>query len=132
MSQTTISTDMLKQIYNQVDEATQQTILDLQPDLLAAPRVDNGWVLSSIDNEKLADFVDDLGVDSYNDTRLIEIINNTASGDESCKGFYLHRQGGNVAWYTSPTKKGKAVRLVPVYVGTDAEQHLIDLGYTQL
>lgn len=132
MSQTTISTDLLKQIYNQVDEATQQTILDLQPDLLATPRVENGWVLSSIDNEKLADFVDDLGVDSYHDTRLIEVINNTASGDEAGKGLYLHRQGGNVAWYTSPTKKGKAVRLVPVYVGTDAEQHLIDLGYTQL
>ena len=132
MSQTTISTDLLKAIYNQVDETTQQTILDLQPDLLAAPRVDNGWVLPNISEDRLADFVDSLGVDSYHDTRLIEVINNTASGDEAGKGLYLHRQGGNVAWYTSPTKKGKAVRLVPVYVGTDAEQHLIDLGYTQL
>jgi hypothetical protein len=138
MSQTTISTDLLKAIYNQVDETTQQTILDLQPDLLAAPRVDNGWVFPSLNSDRfnavcqLADFVDSLGVDSYHDTRLIEVINNTASGDEAGKGLYLHRQGGNVAWYTSPTKKGKAVRLVPVYVGTDAEQHLIDLGYTQL
>jgi len=132
MSQTLISNDLLKAIYNQVDADTQQTIISLQPDLLATPRVESGWVLPYISEDGLAEFVDDLGVDKHNDTRLIEIINNTASGDEVGKGFYLHRQGGNVVWYAWPTKKGKAVRLVPVYVGTDAEQHLIDLGYTQL
>lgn len=132
MSQTTISTDLLKQIYNQVDADTQQTILDLQPDLLATPRVESGWVLPNISEDRLADFVDSLGVHDLNGTRLIEVIKKTASGSEIGKGFYLHKRNDDVAWYTSPTKKGKAVRLVPVYVGTDAEQHLIDLGYTQL
>jgi hypothetical protein len=132
MSQTTISTDLLKQIYNQVDADTQQTILNLQPDLLATPRVESGWVLPNISEDRLADFVRSLGVDSCNDTRLIEVIRMTASGDEAGKGLYLHRQGGDVAWYTANTKKGKAVRLVPVYIGSQAEQHLIELGYTQL
>lgn len=132
MSQTTISNDVLKTIFNQVDSDTQQIILDLNPTLLDTPRVDSGWVLSNINPDHVSDFMYNLNVDRYNDTDLVEVVNNTASGDESGHGFYLHRQGGTVAWYASPTKKGKAVRLVPVYTGSNAEQHLIDLGYTQL
>lgn len=129
MSQVTLTRDTLKAMYNADQNGdVQSLILNAVPDLLNK----DGFVLNSIDNEKLADFVNDLGVDSYNDTDLIEVVNKTASGDEACKGFYLHRQGGKVTWYASPTKKGKAVRLVPVYTGTEAEQHLIDLGYSAL
>ena len=129
MSQVTLTRDTLKAMYNA--DATgdvQNIILSAVPDLLHK----QGFVLSNIDYTDLHLFTETLGVDNYNDTNLIEVLNNTASGDESGKGFYLHRQGGNVTWYASPTKKGKAVRLVPVYTGSDAEQHLIDLGYTAL
>lgn len=129
MSQVTLTRDILKAMYNaDVTGDVQNIILDAVPDLLDK----KGWVLNAIDSTDLHLFVQTLGVDKHNDTDIIEVLNNTASGDEGGKGFYLHRQGGNVTWYASPTKKGKAVRLVPVYTGSDAEQHLIDLGYTAL
>lgn len=129
MSQVTLTRDTLKAMYNA--DATgdvQNIILSAVPDLLQK----QGFVLNDIDYTDLHLFTETLGVDRYNDTDLIEVLNNTASGDEGGKGFYLHRQGGNVTWYASPTKKGKAVRLVPVYTGSEAEQHLIDLGYAAL
>ena len=128
MSQVTLTRDTLKAMYNA--DATgdvQNIILSAVPDLMDR----QGFVLN-IHDSVMENFVSDLDVPQYNDTSIIEVINRTASGDESGKGFYLHRQGGNVTWYASPTKKGKAVRLVPVYTGSDAEQHLIDLGYTAL
>lgn len=129
MSQVTLTRDILKAMYNaDVTGDVQNIILDAVPDLLDK----KGWVLNAIDSTDLHLFVQTLGVDKHNDTDIIEVLNNTASGDEGGKGLYLHRQGGNVTWYASPTKKGKAVRLVPVYTGSDAEQHLIDLGYTAL
>ena len=129
MSQVTLTRDTLKAMYNaDVTGDVQNIILDAVPDLLER----KGWVLNAIYSADLNLFVQTLGVNKHNDTDLIEVLNNTASGEEAGKGFYLHRQGGNVTWYASPTKKGKAVRLVPVYTGSDAEQHLIELGYTAL
>jgi hypothetical protein len=129
MNQTTISNDTLKAIYDNGNDAVKDYILSAVPDLLATST--DGFVLN-IDSDSLSRFVDTLDVSDYNDTRLIEVVNNTASGAESGHGFYLHRQGDSVQWYAAPTKKGKAVRLVPVFAGSDAERHLIDLGYTQL
>ena len=129
MNQTTISNDTLKAIYDNGNDAVKDYVLSVAPDLLATST--DGFVLN-IDSDSLSDFVDTLDVSDYNDTRLIEVVNNTASGNEAGHGFYLHRQGDSVQWYTAPTKKGKAVRLVPVFAGTDAEQHLVDLGYTKL
>jgi len=129
MSQVTLTRDTLKAMYNADQNGdVQSLILNAVPDLLNK----DGFVLGAIGTGALAEFVETLNAPTYNDTELIEVLNNTASGDEAGKGFYLHRQGGNVTWYASPTKKGKAVRLVPVYTGSDAEQHLIDLGYTAL
>ena len=129
MSQVSIDRQTLRAMYDADQNGDVQTIiLNAVPDLLSK----QGWVLNDIDKTDLHLLNKMLGVPSYNDTELIEVLNNTASGDEAGKGFYLHRQGGNVTWYASPTKKGKAVRLVPVYTGSDAEQHLIDLGYTAL
>ena len=129
MSQVSIDRQTLRAMYDADQNGDVQTIiLNAVPDLLSK----QGWVLNDIDKTDLHLLNETLGVPSYNDTELIEVLNNTASGDEAGKGFYLHRQGGNVTWYASPTKKGKAVRLVPVYTGSDAEQHLIDLGYTAL
>lgn len=128
MSQVTLTRDTLKAMYNADQNGdVQSLILSAVPDLLNK----DGFVLN-IHDSVMENFVSDLDVPQYNDTSIIEVINRTASGDESGKGFYLHRQGGNVTWYASPTKKGKAVRLVPVYTGSEAEQHLIDLGYTAL
>ncbi len=129
MNQTTISNDLLKAIYDNGNDAVKDYVLSVAPELLATSI--DGFVLN-IDPDSLSQFVFTLGVSEYNDTQLIEVINNTASGAEAGHGFYLHRQGDSVQWYTAPTKKGKAVRLVPVFAGTDAEQHLVDLGYTQL
>jgi 3-hydroxyacyl-CoA dehydrogenase len=128
MSQVTLTRDTLKSIFkaNTTGEV-QEILLNAVSDLMDR----QGFVLN-IHDSVMENFVSDLDVPQYNDTSLIEVINRTASGDESGKGFYLHRQGGNVTWYASPTKKGKAVRLVPVYTGSEAEQHLIDLGYTAL
>lgn len=129
MSQVTLTRDTLKAMYNADQNGdVQSIILNAVPDLMDR----TGFVLNNIDHTDLHLFTETFGVDRYNDTDLIEVINNTASGDEVGKGFYLHRQGGNVTWYASPTKKGKAVRLVPVYTGSEAEQHLIDLGYTAI
>lgn len=129
MSQVTLTRDTLKAMYNADQNGdVQSLILNAVPDLLNK----DGFVLNDIDHTDLHLFTETLGVDRYNDTDLIEVVNATASGDEAGKGFYLHRQGGQVTWYAAPTKKGKAVRLVPVYTGTEAEQHLIDLGYTAL
>lgn len=129
MNNVTITRDTLKAIYNADQNGdVQSLILNAVPDLLNK----DGFVLGAIGTGALAEFVESLDVQQYNDTDLIEVVNRTASGDEAGKGFYLHMQGGNVTWYASRTKKGKAVRLVPVYTGTDAEQHLIDLGYTAL
>lgn len=129
MSQVTLTRDTLKAMYNADQNGdVQSLILNAVPDLLNK----DGFVLNDISTGAVADFVESLDVSKYNDTDLIEVVNRTASGDEAGKGFYLHRQGGNVTWYASPTKKGKAVRLVPVYTGTEAEQHLIDLGYSAL
>lgn len=129
MSQVTLTRDTLKAMYNADQNGdVQSLILSAVPDLMDR----QGFVLSAISHMQLHLFNETLGVDKYNDTELIEVINNTASGDESGKGFYLHRQGGNVTWYASPTKKGKAVRLVPVYTNSEAAEHLIDLGYTAL
>lgn len=128
MSQVTLTRDTLKAMYNADQNGdVQSLILSAVPDLLNK----DGFVLN-IHDSVMENFVSDLDVPQYNDTSIIEVINRTASGDESGKGFYLHRQGGNVTWYASPTKKGKAVRLVPVYTGSEAEQHLIDLGYAAL
>lgn len=66
------------------------------------------------------------------DTHLVEPLIKTASGDESGKGLYLHRRGGDVTWYVSPTKKNKAIRLVPVVTGSEAAQTLQSYGYTAL
>ena len=129
MSQTTISNDLLKAIYDNGNDAVKDYVLSAVPDLLATSI--DGFVLD-IDEVSLSQFVDTFGVPDYNDTRLIEVINNTASGKEGGRGFYLHRQDGGVQWFASPTKKQKAVRLVPVFAGSNAERHLIDLGYTQL
>jgi hypothetical protein len=129
MNQTTISNDLLKAIYDNGNDAVKDYVLSVAPELLATSI--DGFVLN-IDPDSLSRFVETLDVSEYNDTQLIEVINNTASGAEAGHGFYLHRQGDSVQWYTAPTKKGKAVRLVPVFAGTDAEQHLVDLGYTQL
>jgi hypothetical protein len=129
MNQTIISNDLLKAIYDNGNDAVKDYVLSAAPDLLATST--DGFVLD-IDSGSLSRFIDTLNVSDYNDTRLIEVINNTASGNEAGRGFYLHKQGDNVQWYAAPTKKGKAVRLVPVFAGSDAEQHLIDLGYTQL
>jgi hypothetical protein len=129
MSQTTISNDLLKAIYDNGNDAVKDYVLSAVPDLLATST--DGFVLN-VDPDSLSRFVDTLDVSNYNDTRLIEVINNTASGNEAGHGFYLHKQGDNVQWYASPTKKGKAVRLVPVFANSVAEQHLIALGYTQL
>ena len=129
MNQTTISNDTLKAIYDNGNDAVKDYILSVAPDLLATST--DGFVLN-IDPDSLSQFVFTLGVSEHNDTELIEVINHTASGAEAGHGFYLHRQGDSVQWYTAPTKKGKAVRLVPVFAGTDAEQHLVDLGYTKL
>jgi len=129
MSQVTLTRDTLKAMYNADQNGdVQSIILNAVPDLLNK----DGFVLNDISTGAVADFVESLDVSKYNDTDLIEVVNRTASGDEAGKGFYLHKQGGDVTWYTSPTKKGKASRLVPVYTGTEAEQHLIDLGYTAL
>jgi hypothetical protein len=128
MSQVTLTRETLKAMYNA--DATgdvQNIILDAVPDLLQK----QGFVLN-LDSSALSDYVDTLDVSDYNDTRLIEVVHSTASGDEAGHGFYLHKQGGNVVWYASPTKKGKAVRLVPVFANSEAEQHLVDLGYTAL
>jgi hypothetical protein len=129
MSQTTISNDLLLAIFNNGNDAVKDYVLSAAPDLLATSI--DGFVLD-IDEVSLSQFVDTFGVPDYNDTRLIEVINNTASGKEGGRGFYLHRQGDNVRWYYSPTKKDKAIRLVPVFAGSNAEKHLIDLGYTKL
>jgi hypothetical protein len=129
MSQVTLTRDTLKAMYNA--DATgdvQNIILSAVPDLMQK----QGFVLDYVGTGALSEFVETLNTPTHNDTELIEVLNNTASGDEAGKGFYLHRQGGNVTWYASPTKKGKAVRLVPVYTGSEAEQHLIDLGYAAL
>lgn len=129
MSQVTLTRDTLKAMYNADQNGdVQSIILNAVPDLMDR----QGFVLNYIGTGALADFIETLNTPTYNDTELIEVLNNTASGDEGGHGFYLHRQGGNVTWYASPTKKGKAVRLVPVYTGSDAEQHLIDLGYTAI
>lgn len=129
MSQVSIDRQTLRAMYDADQNGDVQTIiLNAVPDLLTK----QGWVLNDIDSTDVHLLNETLGVPKYNDTELIEVLNNTASGDEGGHGFYLHRQGGNVTWYASPTKKGKAVRLVPVYTGSDAEQHLIDLGYTAL
>jgi hypothetical protein len=129
MSQVTLTRDTLKAMYNA--DATgdvQNIILSAVPDLMQK----QGFVLDYVGTGALSEFVETLNTPTHNDTELIEVLNNTASGDEAGKGFYLHRQGGNVTWYASPTKTGKAVRLVPVYTGSEAEQHLIDLGYAAL
>lgn len=128
MSQVTLDRSTLKAMYNA--DATgdvQNIILNAVPDLLSK----QGFVLN-MDSSALSDYVDTLGVYDYNNTSIIEVLNATASGDEAGHGFYLHKQGGKVVWYASPTKKGKAVRLVPVFANSEAEQHLIDLGYTAL
>ena len=128
MSQVTLDRSTLKAMYNADQNGdVQSIILNAVPDLLSK----QGFVLN-MDSSELHDYVDTLGVPDYCDTRIIEVVNSTASGDEAGHGFYLHKQGGNVVWYTSPTKKGKAVRLVPVFANSEAEQHLIDLGYTSL
>jgi hypothetical protein len=129
MNQTTISNDLLKAIYDNGNDAVKDYVLSVAPDLLATSI--DGFVLN-IDSGSLSRFVETLDVSEYNDTRLIEVVNNTASGNEAGHGFYLHKQGGMVNWYTAPTKKGKAVRLVPVFAGSNAEAHLVGLGYTQL
>jgi hypothetical protein len=129
MSQTTISNDLLKAIYDNGNDAVKDYVLSAVPDLLATSI--DGFVLD-IDSDSLSRFIDTLDVSDYNDTRLIEVIQKTASGAEAGHGFYLHRQDGGVQWFASPTKKQKAVRIVPVFAGSDAERHLIDLGYTQL
>jgi hypothetical protein len=129
MSQTTISNDLLKAIYDNGNDAVKDYVLNAAPDLLATST--DGFVLN-VDSDSLSRFIDTLDVSDYNDTRLIEVINNTASGNEAGHGFYLHKQGGTVNWFAAPTKQGKAVRLVPVFAGSDAEAHLVGLGYTQL
>lgn len=131
MSQVTLTRDTLKAMYNADQNGdVQSIILNAVPDLLNK----DGFVFNNISTGALAEFVDDLNVptDIASNTDIIEVVSRTASGDEAGKGFYLHRQGGNVTWYAAPTKKGKAVRLVPVYTGSEAEQHLIDLGYSAL
>jgi hypothetical protein len=128
MSQVTLTRETLKAMYDADQNGdVQSIILGAVPDLLSK----QGFVLN-LDSDELSDYVGTLGVDDYNNTSIIEVVNSTASGDEAGHGFYLHKQGGNVVWYASPTKKGKAVRLVPVFANSDAEQHLIDLGYTAL
>jgi hypothetical protein len=128
MSQVTLTRETLKAMYNADQNGdVQNIILNAVPDLLTK----QGFVLN-LDSSALSDYVDTLDVSDYNDTRLIEVVHSTASGDEAGHGFYLHKQGGNVVWYASPTKKGKAVRLVPVFANSEAEQHLVDLGYTAL
>jgi hypothetical protein len=129
MSQTTISTAKLKAIYDNGNDAVKNHVLSIAPDLLDTST--DGFVIN-VDSKSLSTFVDTLDVSDYNDTRLIEVINNTASGNEAGHGFYLHKQGDSVQWYAAPTKKGKAVRIVPVFAGSDAEAHLVGLGYTQL
>lgn len=127
MSQVTLTRDTLKSMYNADQNGdVQALILAAVPDLLNK----TGFVFDYIDSADLSLVVEN--VPKHNDTDIIEVVHATASGDEAGKGFYLHRQGGNVTWYASPTKKGKAVRLVPVYTGSEAEQHLIELGYTAL
>jgi len=128
MSQVTLTRDTLKAMYNADQNGdVQSIILEAVPDLLQK----QGFVLN-LDYSELHDYVDTLGVPDYCDTRIIEVVHTTASGDEAGHGFSLHKQGGNVVWYASPTKKGKAVRLVPVFANSEAEQHLIDLGYLPL
>ena len=131
MSQVTLTRDTLKAMYNADQNGdVQSLILNAVPDLLNK----DGFVLNDISTGIVAAFVEgiDALTDSVTDTSLIEVLNKTASGDEAGKGFYLHRVGGHVTWYAAPTKKGKAVRLVPVYTNSEAEQHLIDLGYSAL
>ncbi len=128
MSQVTLDRSTLKAMYNADQNGdVQSIILNAVPDLLSK----QGFVLD-IDSGSLSQFVDTLDISDCNDTRLIEVVNRTASGDEAGKGFYLHKQGGDVVWYASPTKKGKAVRLVPVFANSEAEHHLVDLGYLPL
>lgn len=129
MSQVTLTRDTLKAMYNADQNGdVQSIILSAVPDLL----VKQGFVFNDISTGALAEFVETLNVPQQNDADIIEVVNATASGDEAGHGLYLHRQGGNVTWYAAPTKKGKAVRLVPVYTGSEAEQHLIELGYSAL
>lgn len=131
MSQVTLTRDTLKAMYNADQNGdVQSLILSAVPDLLNK----DGFVLNYIGTGALAEFVETLNIptDSVTGTELIEVLNKTASGDEAGKGFYLHRVGGLVTWYAAPTKKGKAVRLVPVYTNSEAEKHLIELGYTAL
>ena len=128
MSQVTLTRDTLKEMYNADQNGdVQSIILGAVPDLLSK----QGFVID-IDSDSLSTFVDTLDNSDCNDTRLIEVIQKTASGNEAGKGFYLHKQGGDVVWYASPTKKGKAVRLVPVFANSEAEHHLVDLGYLPL
>ena len=123
-----------------LQRATVKTIFASANDELKAliksevPDIDtlDGWVLSDIPSGATNELCSDLGVDPVGDTQLIEVVQKTASGDEAGHGFYLHRRGGSVTWYAAPTKKGKAVRLVPVFTGSEAEQHLLSLGYAAI
>lgn len=66
------------------------------------------------------------------DTRLIEPMLKRGLGEENGHGLYFHMRGGDVAVYARRTKKEKAVLIVPVRVGSLAEEEVIKLGYTKL
>jgi hypothetical protein len=118
----------VKTIFASANDELKALIKSEVPDIDAK----SGWVLSDISSDTTNELCSDLGVELIGETQLIEVVQKTASGDEAGHGFYLHRRGGSVTWYAAPTKKGKAVRLVPVFTGSEAEQHLIDLGYAAI
>ena len=128
MATISLSRQALKTIFASANDDIKAFIQSHVPDIDKL----TGWVINDIPTGVVNDFCSELGLDQYGDTDLIEVIQKTASGDEAKHGFYLHRQGGNVTWYAAPTKKGKATRVVPVYTGSEAEQHLQSLGYNAI
>lgn len=135
MAKVEISKSLLKKAHNAANESVQQAIEAQVPDLFDG----DGWMLDVTDeatqkairgiSEDITDPPPHVGPQS---TRLIEPLLKLGYGEENGHGLYLHRRGGDVAWYAKPTKKGKAVCLVPVESGSVAEDELIDLGYTKL
>ena len=135
MATVEISKSLLKKAHSAANDSVKSQIEAQVPDLFDG----DGWLLDVTDeglqqtiraiSEDISDPPPHVGPQS---TRLIEPLLKTGYGDENGHGLYLHRRGGDVAWYAKPTKKGKAVCLVPVEVGSAAEDELIDLGYTKL
>lgn len=135
MAKVEISKSLLKKAHMTANSDVKGMIETAVPDLFD----NDGWLVDVTDTD-IAASVRQLSENisepppavGPQQTRLIEPLLKLGRGDENGHGLYLHRRGGDVSWYIQPTKRDKALCLVPVETGSEAASILEDLGYTLL